>query len=106
MRYLVAKIQMELLEICRNLMSSIRHNRFKGHFKFWMEALVGEERGDHGCRVRRVVVWKLSQGQEVDPIILLVVDVYPKILFQDLVDPFGLAVSLRVIGHQKVGLDA
>jgi len=28
-RYLVTKIQMELLEICHNLMSSIRQNRFK-----------------------------------------------------------------------------
>jgi len=33
MRDLVAKIQMELLEICHNLMSSIQDNRFKGHFE-------------------------------------------------------------------------
>jgi len=105
-RYLVAKIQMELLEICRNLMSSIRHNRFEGHFKFGMKTLVSEERGDHGRRVRHVIVCKLGQGKEVDPIVLLVVDIHPKILFQDLVDPFGLAVSLRVIGSRKVGLDA
>jgi len=43
MRYLVAKIQMELLEICRNLMSSIRHNRFKGHFEFGVKTLVSKE---------------------------------------------------------------
>ena len=42
-RYLVVKVQMELLEICSNLVSSIRHNRFEGHFEFWMEALVGKE---------------------------------------------------------------
>src|SRR5882724_4278664 len=54
-RYLVAKIQMELLEICRNLVSSVRHNRFKGHFEFRMEALIGKERGNHGRGVRCVV---------------------------------------------------
>ena len=31
-RYLVVKVQMELLEICSNLVSSIRHNRFERHF--------------------------------------------------------------------------
>src|SRR5882724_1825612 len=83
MRYLVAKIQMELLEICRNLMSSIQNNRFKGHFKFRMKALVGEERGDHGCRVCSVVVCKLSQGKEVDP--------------------FCLSIGLWMIGGREVG---
>ena len=52
-----------------------------------MKTLVGEERGDHGCRVQSVVVCKLGQGKEGDPIVLLVVDVHPKILLQDLVDP-------------------
>jgi len=47
-RYLVAKIQMELLEICHNLMSSVRHNRFKGNFEFGMKTLISEEWGDHG----------------------------------------------------------
>ena len=51
MGYLVMKIQMELLEICRNLMSSIRHNRLEGHFEFGMKTLVSKERGDHCCRM-------------------------------------------------------
>src|SRR5882724_1388457 len=100
------KVQMKLLEICRKLVSSSRHNKFKGHFEFQMEAFVGEEWGDHGRRVQSVVVRKLGKRKEVDPIVLLVVDVHPKILFQDLVDPFGLAIRLRVIGGRKVGLDA
>jgi len=37
---------------------------------------------------------KLGQGKEVDPIVLLVVDVHPKVLLQDLVDLFGLAIGL------------
>ena len=35
---------------------------------------------------------------EVDPIILLVVDVHLKVLFQDLVDPFSLTIGLGVVG--------
>src|SRR5882724_10502963 len=97
-RYLVTKVQMELLEVCRNLMSSIQHHRFEGYFEFRMEAFVGEEWGDRGRRVRSVVVHELGKRKEVDPIVLLVVDVHPKILFQDLVDLFGLAIRLRVIG--------
>src|SRR5882724_3088419 len=105
-RYLVMKIQMELLEICRDLVSSVRHNRFEGNLELRMEALVGEERGNHGCRVRCVVVCKLGQGKEVNPIVLLVVDVHPKILLQDLVHLFSLAISLGVVGGRKVGLYA
>ena len=62
MRYLVAKIHMELLEICSNLVSSFLHNRFEGHFKFGMKTLIHEEWGDHGCGVQGVVVCELSQG--------------------------------------------
>src|SRR5882724_5506954 len=100
MRYLVTKVPMELLEICSNLVSSIRHNRFERHFEFGMKPLVSKERGNHGRRVQHVVVCKLSQRKEVDPIVLLVVDVHLKILFQDLVDPFSLAIRLRVIGER------
>jgi len=48
--------------------------------------------------VQSVVIHKLGQGKEVDPVVLLVVDVYPKVLFQDLVDPFSLTISLEVVG--------
>ena len=81
MRYLVVKVQMELLEICSNLVSSIQHNRFERHFEFGMKTLVSKERGNHGRRVKHVVVCKLSQQKEVDPIVLLIVDVHLKIPF-------------------------
>jgi len=71
-----------------------------------MKALVGEEWGDHGRRVQCVVVCKLGQGKEVDPIILLVVDIHPKILLQDLIDLFSLTISLWMVGSQNVGFDA
>jgi len=44
--------------------------------------------------------------EEVDPIILLVVDIYLKILFQYLVNPLGFPIGLWVVGSQKVGFDA
>jgi len=66
MRYLVAKVPMELLEICSNLVSSIQHDRFERHFEFGMKPLVSEERGNHGRRVRGVVVRKLGQRKQVD----------------------------------------
>jgi len=40
---LVTEVQVQFLEICSNLVSSIRHNRFKGHFEFGMETLVSKE---------------------------------------------------------------
>ena len=89
---------MYILEVCGNLVSSIRHNRFKGHFELWMETLVSKELGDHCCRVSCVVVHEFSQGKEIDPVVLLVVDVHPKILFQDLVNTFGLTVGLGMVG--------
>ena len=33
-----------------------------------------------------VVVCKLGKGEEFDPVVLLMIDIYVKILFQDLID--------------------
>ena len=63
-----------------------------------MKAFVGKEGGKHGFRVQGIVVHKLGQGEEVDPVILLVVDAHTKVLFQDLVDTFCLPISLGVVG--------
>ena len=41
---------------------------------------------------------QLSQGKEVDPIVLLGVDIHLKILFQDLVDLFRLTIGLWMVG--------
>ena len=70
-----------------------------------MEALVGEEGGDHSHRLRSVVVCELCELEEVDPVILLIVDIHLKVLLQDLIDPFCLTVSLKMVGRGQVGLD-
>src|SRR5882672_9194386 len=102
---LIAEVLVEFLQIWSNRVSSIQHNRFKGNFEFGVKALVGKEGGDHGGQMRSIVVCEFGEGQEVDPVVLLVVDVYPKILFQDLVDSFSLPVGLWVVGCREIGLD-
>ena len=52
-----------------------------------------------------IVVRELCQGEEVDQVVLLLVDVQLKIVLQDLVDLFCLNIGLRVVGHLEVGLD-
>ena len=96
---------MQFLQICGDLVSGLRHNRVKGHFEFGMEALVGQEGHDHRCRLRGVVVCELREWEEVDPVVLLIIDVHPKVLFQDLVDTFRLPIGLWVVGRGEVGLD-
>ena len=39
-----------------------------------------------------VIVCEFCQGQEIVPIVLLVIAEYTEILFKDLVNPFGLAI--------------
>ena len=47
--------------------------------------------------VNVVVVLEFSQREEVSPVVLSLVDEDAKVLFQFLVDPFCLAISLGVI---------
>ena len=44
-----------------------------------------------------VIVGKFRHGKEVHPIILLVTDGTPEVLFEDLVDSFNLAIGLRMV---------
>ncbi len=63
--------------------------------------------GGYACRgVRSIVVCEFREWKEGDPIVLLVVDVNPEVLFEYLIDAFGLSVCFRVICSRKVGLDA
>ena len=44
-----------------------------------------------------IIVGKFHHGKEVHPIVLLIADYAPDVLFEDLVDFFILAISLRVV---------
>ncbi len=58
------------------------------------------------CAAHRVIVAELGEGQEAGPIVLLVVDVCAKVLFEGRVDLFGLPVCLRVVSCTEFSRDA
>ena len=70
-----------------------------------MLASIHQEWGCTNGRVNRVVVGKLSDGEPILPIILLVIDEDSEVLLNILVNLFGLAISLGVIGSGRVLLD-
>jgi len=70
-----------------------------------MKPFVCEERCDIGCQMGCVVICKLGDWQLGNPVILLIVDENAKVLFEDLVDSFGLAVGLRMISSRQIHLD-
>jgi hypothetical protein len=49
-----------------------------------------------------VIVGEFSQEKEVDPIILLVANGTPEVLFKDLVDPLSLSISLWMVCRGQV----
>ena len=63
------------------------------------------EGGFGGGRVGPGVVYILGEGEPSMPSGLAVVDENAEILFEPLIRPFGLAISLGVIGSAYVLLD-
>ena len=59
-----------------------------------MEAVIGEERGEGGSRVTRIVVRKFCQGKKICPICLLIVAINSQVLFENRVQALRLAVHL------------
>ena len=64
-----------------------------------METLVCKKRSNTGSRMLSIGVGKLCEGLKVLPVVLLVVDKDAKVLFKDLVDSFGLAIGLGMVGR-------
>ena len=64
-----------------------------------MEPLIREEGGHIRGQKLGIIVCELSDGKMVDPVVLLVVDVDAQVLFEDLVDTFGLPVRFGVVCH-------
>ena len=62
-----------------------------------MVALVGEERGHSGSSTRSVVESEFREGEQLGPVVLLVVDVCPEILLQCLIGALRLSVRLWVV---------
>jgi hypothetical protein len=69
-----------------------------------MITLVREERCESGGSVWNVVERKLSKGEELCPVVLLVGAVHPDVLFEGLIHAFRLSVSFRVMTGSKMHL--
>jgi hypothetical protein len=70
-----------------------------------MVSLVGEERSDPCGSIWSVVVRKLSQGQKVGPIVLLVVAIRTEVLLQGLVHTFCLSIAFRMVSGGEMETD-
>ena len=66
-----------------------------------MVSFVHKERRDTSGSIRCIVVGKFGKGYQLGPIVLLVVAVDSKVLFQGLVDTFGLSIAFGVISKVK-----
>ena len=67
-----------------------------------MVSFIGEKRRDSSGGIRGVIISKLGDGEQVRPIVLLVVAVYSEVLLQSLIHSFSLSVTFRVITGGKV----
>jgi len=67
--------------------------------------VVGKERRDERRSILHIVVDKLSNREEITPVILLVVTIDSKILFQGLIDTLHLTVALRMVRSRSVSFD-
>ena len=64
--------------------------------------LVREEWGNPRSRARGVVVREFRERKQFRPVVLLVIAVHPKILFQSLVSTLGLPIRFRMVSGSEV----
>jgi len=70
-----------------------------------MSSVISIEGGNLGGGMFGVVIGEFCEGEEVVPVVLLIVTEDAEVLLQDLVYSFGLAIRLRVIRCGPVPLD-
>ena len=70
-----------------------------------MVSVVGEEGRHRSGGVLSVIVDEFRKGEELAPVVLLIVTIYPQILLQRLVHLFRLPIRLRVICRRPIPLD-
>ena len=59
--------------------------------------LVGIERGNGGSHAQSIVVSKLREREQREPVVLLIVAVDPDVLFQGLVSAPILTITFRMV---------
>src|SRR5271163_553073 len=69
-----------------------------------MVSILGVERGHlHGSMLG--VVCKFSEGNQIVPIVLLIMTEDAEILLENLIDAFGLTVGLRMVCRREIAFD-
>ena len=72
--------------------------------RFQVIPLVGIEWGNSGSCARSIVVSKLCEWEQHEPVVLLIVAVDPDVLFQGLVSALGLTITFRMVPGGEVQL--
>ena len=67
-----------------------------------MVSLVGKEWEDSRGGIGGIIISKFCDGKSIRPIVLLVVALYSKVLFQGLIHSFSLSITLGVITGGKM----
>ena len=69
-----------------------------------MVSFIGKIRRDSSGGIRGIIISKFGDGEQIQPIALLVVAVYSEVLLLSLIHSFGLSVTFGVITGVEVEL--
>ena len=67
-----------------------------------MVSFIGKKWRDSSGGIRSVIISKFGDGEQIQPIVLLVVAVYLEVFLQGLIHLFGLSVAFRMITGGEV----
>ena len=96
---------MEFIQVSNKIMGMGRHQvTFRMDHKIRMVTLVSKEGCDAGSGAGGVVVCELHEGQKAGPVVLLVIAVYPEVLFKGLISALSLPITFRMIARCEVQL--
>jgi hypothetical protein len=93
-------------ELLSRLVAVLKGTGRYGSVKGRIDNSVGSKGSHFDTGMVGVVVAELGDRKEAFPVVLLVVTVHADVLFDELVDSFGLTISLRVEGGRHVDLSA
>jgi hypothetical protein len=77
----------------------------EGDSAAWVATVVSKEQRDEHRSILHVDVDELGNWEKITPVILLIVAIDPKILFQGLIDVLRLTVALMVVRSRSVAFD-
>src|SRR5215471_8538136 len=72
----------------------------------WVLSVIENERGLLVSGVRGIIVGKLGDRKPILPVVLMEIDEYSKVLFDCLIHPFSLSISLRVVSSGGILFDS